>query len=76
LELVWKKTIPGGLFEIATDFEDYYQTMMQVIGGQTSWKLTRESVNERLFDQECLTNYELKYKTEGRKLYYLELKKA
>lgn len=75
LELIWKKTQSGGLFEIATDFEDYYHAMMKVIEAQKAWKLIRETVNERLFDPTCMTNYELKYRTEGRKLHYIELKK-
>jgi tRNA (guanine-N7-)-methyltransferase len=75
LKTVWNKTKPGGFFEIATDFEDYYQVMMKVIGAQKDWKLIRETVNERFFAPSCLTNYEIKYQVEGRKLHYLELKK-
>jgi len=76
LKQAWKKTIPGGFFEIATDFEEYYQVMMKVIAGQKDWKFVRETVNDRIFDPEFLTNYELKYQAEGRKLHYIELKKA
>lgn len=75
LKLVWQKTVSGGFFEIATDFEDYYQVMKKVIGAQKDWKLTRETVNERFFAPTCLTNYELKYQAEGRKLHYIELQK-
>lgn len=75
LKQVWQKTKSGGLFEIATDYEDYYKKMIQVISAQARWKLIRQSVNERFFEPECLTNYELKYREEGRKLHYLELKK-
>lgn len=75
LKLVARKTQPKGFFEIATDFEEYYQVMMNVIAGQKDWKLIRETVNERIFDPECLTNYEMKYQVEGRKLHYIELQK-
>lgn len=76
LKTTWKKTVRGGFFEIATDFEDYYQVMMKVIAGQKDWKLTRETVNDRFFAPTCLTNYELKYQAEGRKLHYIELQKV
>ena len=75
LKLTWKKTVPGGLFEIATDFEAYYEVMMKVIAAQKDWKLARETVNDRIFEPTCLTNYELKYQVEGRKLHYIELRK-
>ena len=75
LKLAARKTVPHGFFEIATDFEEYYQVMMKVIAGQKDWKFIRETVNDRIFEPECLTNYELKYQVEGRKLYYIELQK-
>ena len=75
LKLAARKIVPGGFFEIATDFEAYYEVMMKVIAGQKDWKLIRETVNERIFEPECLTNYEIKYQVEGRKLHYIELKK-
>ncbi len=76
LKLAAQKIVPGGLFEIATDFEDYYEAMMKVLAVQKDWRLVRETVNERIFEPECLTNYELKYQAEGRKLHYIELQRA
>lgn len=68
---------PGGLIEVATDFEDYYQWMLQVLEETPlSWREVRHSVNERLFEAVDKTNYEIKYEAQGKNLYYLELQKG
>ena len=40
-----------------------------------SWKRINESANQRLAAAEIKTNYELKYESAGREIYYLELQK-
>ena len=43
--------------------------------GDTLWANVRETKNERILNPEFKTNFELKYETAGRDLFYLELEK-
>jgi len=71
-----ERLTPGGLIELATDHDDYYlQIQAAVIHSGINWTRVAERSNQRLFEAEARTNYELKYATSGRTLHYLELKK-
>ncbi len=77
LRLLHQRLEPGGLLEIATDNFDYMIALKAALigAGHTLWSDTRETLNERILHPEFRTNFELKYETEGRDLYYLELRK-
>ena len=62
--------------EIATDEADYFASIKKGIAETAKlWKQVRENINERIFAPEIKTNYELKYQSFGRTIYYLELQK-
>lgn len=76
LSEVHGKLKPGGLLEIATDHADYFESMLGALDGTRSmWRSVRESRNQRLFCETAKTNYELKYESRGKILYYLEMQK-
>jgi len=76
LTLLHARLVPGGLVEIATDDKDYFAAMKKTIAATSElWENTRETVNERILDSMNKTNYELKWASQGRSLYYAELKK-
>ncbi len=76
LEALDKKLAAGGSIELATDHEDYFEQMKKSVALTASlWSSVRECENQRLKDPHLKTNYELKYETEGRNLYYLEMVK-
>jgi len=76
-KLLHRRLEPGGKLEIATDNFDYMIAFKSsfVEAGETLWSDIRSTVNERIMNPEFTTNFELKYKTEGRDLYYMELRK-
>jgi len=76
-KLLHRRLEPGGKLEIATDNFDYMIAFKSsfVEAGETLWSDIRSTVNERIMNPEFTTNFELKYKTEGRDLYYIELRK-
>jgi tRNA (guanine-N7-)-methyltransferase len=76
-QLLYRRLQPGGLLEIATDNLDYVAAFKAALidAGESLWSHTRETFNERIMNPEFKTNFELKYETEGRNLYYLELQK-
>ncbi len=76
LKLLASKLPPRGLIEIATDDEDYFQFMKKAVGvTQELWENVRETQGERIWDKMNKTNYELRFETAGKPLFYLELKK-
>jgi len=77
LKLIHSRLLPGGLFEIATDDLDYFTDMKKGIAATRElWDNVRETVNERILGGTMKTNYEVKWTTEGRTLYYAELAKG
>ncbi|UCH84795.1 MAG: tRNA (guanosine(46)-N7)-methyltransferase TrmB [Candidatus Latescibacterota bacterium] len=69
-----ERLAPGGLIELATDHIDYFRQMQAaVVHSGISWSRITERLNNRLFEAEAETNYELKYSAAGRTLHYLEL---
>ena len=76
LTLLHARLVPGGLVEIATDDQDYFDAMKKTIAATAElWENVRETTNERILDGMNKTSYELKWAAEGRPLYYTELKK-
>lgn len=76
LALLHSRLKKGGLIEVATDDRDYFDAIKNSASHNSLvWKEMRESVNERLMEAILPTNYEMKYKVEGRPIYYLELQK-
>lgn len=77
LKVLHSKLKPGGLLELATDFQDYYEQMQKSVkAAEISWASQRETVSERIHSPHLKTNYELKFEAAGKKLYYMELKKG
>jgi tRNA (guanine-N7-)-methyltransferase len=76
LTLLHARLMPGGLVEIATDDQDYFEAMKKTIAATKElWENVREATNERIFDGMNKTSYEIKWAAEGRSLYYAELRK-
>jgi tRNA (guanine-N7-)-methyltransferase len=76
LRLLHERLVPRGLVEIATDDKDYFDAMKKTIATtEELWDNVREAVNERILDAMNKTNYEIKWASQGRSLFYVELKK-
>jgi tRNA (guanine-N7-)-methyltransferase len=76
LRTLHAKLTSTGLVELATDHTDYFLQMQRaVIQSGIAWKDVRISSEERLFDAQSKTNYEIKYEAAGRTLHYIELAK-
>lgn len=76
LRVLHERLTDGGLVELATDHSDYFARMQAaVIHSGIAWKNVRTARSARLFGASVDTNYEIKYRAEGRELYYLELEK-
>jgi tRNA (guanine-N7-)-methyltransferase len=76
LKLIHDRLKPGGLVELATDFEEYFRAVQSLVEQQSRlWRTIRNSINNRLMNGPEKTNYETKYIKAGRPIYYLELQK-
>ena len=76
LKVLHDRLEAGGCIEFATDFEDYFNQIREIIDLQRLlWSRVRVSINQPLLSGAEKTNYELKYITEGRPIYYLEIQK-
>lgn len=76
LRLLHDRLGGAGLIELATDHPGYFLQMQSaVIHSGIAWTNVRTIRGERLFNASAKTNYEIKYETAGRDLYYLELEK-
>lgn len=76
LSLLHEKLKGDGLIEIATDDADYFAAIRKAVAETGPlWRTMRESLNRRLFDEPCKTNYELKFQAAGKEILYLELEK-
>ena len=70
------RLVPGGLIELATDHDDYFDFMQAaVVHSGVGWQRVSETADDRIFEALSKTNYELKYEAAGRTLHYLELQK-
>jgi tRNA (guanine-N7-)-methyltransferase len=80
--------VPGGRLNIATDVEGYYQVILDLIARHTRLSLVNqwrfpaadepqaEDNNLKTWEKEGLGNYEIKYRKEGRKIYYGSFEKG
>lgn len=76
LRLLHERLVPGGFVELATDHLDYFARMQSaVIQSGIAWKSVRATRDDRIFGAAAETNYEIKYRAQGRQLQYLELEK-
>ena len=76
LATLYDRLVPGGLVELATDYRDYYTHMCEaVVQSGVTWQDEKHTTNDRLFEADLATNYEIKYAKAGRTLYYIELRK-
>ncbi|MDP3920284.1 MAG: tRNA (guanosine(46)-N7)-methyltransferase TrmB [Candidatus Omnitrophota bacterium] len=76
LTMVHGRLRQDGLLEIVTDFDDYFEEIRAaVLRVEPAWSSFRESTGERLFEAHLKTNYERKYEIDGRRIFYMELKK-
>ena len=76
LRILHSRLVPGGLIEIATDDQDYFVAMKKSIAETAElWDNVRETLNERILDGMNKTNYELKWESQGKMLFYAELRK-
>lgn len=68
MELVHRKLVPGGFLLIATDHADYWEWIEAVLTNQT-WLEPCDRLPTPPPGFEGLTNYDIKYKKEGRTIY-------
>jgi len=76
LRLLHSRLTDHGVIELATDHHEYY-TFVQAAVEQSGveWAGVSETTDERLFEADTKTNYEIKYEHAGRTIYYMELEK-
>ena len=76
LDLLYTKLQQGGTVDIATDDKLYFERIENVARNENlPWKKIVRSDGQRISHHEVFTNYEVKYKQEGRSIYYLSLHK-
>ncbi len=76
VESIFAKLQSGGIVDIATDDKLYFAHIENVARkGALPWQTIAYSDGQRISHPEVLTNYEVKYKQEGRPIYYLSLLK-
>ncbi|HOW58251.1 MAG TPA: tRNA (guanosine(46)-N7)-methyltransferase TrmB [Candidatus Omnitrophota bacterium] len=76
LRLLHARLKVGGLIEIATDDEEYFMAIKKSIAAAMElWDNVRETRNERILDGMNKTNYEMKWESQGKPLFYMELKR-
>ncbi len=75
-QLVKRTLVPGGLLEIATDHDGYYEYMLEhLVLSETDWSEKKEQLNKRFLEEGQKTNYEVKFEIKGKDRHYMELKK-
>jgi tRNA (guanine-N7-)-methyltransferase len=61
---------PGGRLHILTDVADYFTFIQKLLAGQTTLaSMPADEKSDSSPDLECLTNFERKYRQEGRPIY-------
>ncbi len=62
--------IPGGKIQFATDFQNYFEETVELFASCPAFcaRNSNEWIDTR--PAECITNYETKYRREGRPIYY------
>jgi len=76
LEKLEKALQPGGRLHFATDFQDYFEETRSLFSRFPAFKPLdpRSWVESR--PERCITNYEVKYRREGRPIYYALYERA
>lgn len=70
---VCRLLIPGGLLSIATDVEEYFQVMRDLVASRPSFKeLPAVEVAEPEHELDYLTNFERKFRIQGRPIYRVQ----
>ncbi len=76
LRTVAKRLKEGGVLFLATDHEDYFRVMEDAVSeSNLPWQRVKRRVNQRETLGAVKTNYEAKYESRGKNLFYLELVK-
>jgi len=65
VELIWRKMVDGGLFHMATDWENYAQHMLEIMEQQSNWQNTAGKQN---FALRPTTRPLTKFETRGQRL--------
>lgn len=69
--------IPGGDFHIATDVEEYFGVMMELMGARSDFvEQPRPELKMPEHDLDYLTNFERKYRIEGRPIHRAHYRKS
>ncbi len=69
-ELVHRVLIPGGVLHFVTDVADYFAMVMETITASTLYsELAAPAESEPTHDMDYLTNFERKFRREGRPIY-------
>ncbi|MEZ6140037.1 MAG: tRNA (guanosine(46)-N7)-methyltransferase TrmB [Zavarzinella sp.] len=68
---VWQSLLPGGHFHIATDVEEYFRVMQEVMQESSSiyQPIELPALPAGEHEKDFLTNFERKYRKEGRPIY-------
>jgi tRNA (guanine-N7-)-methyltransferase len=67
---VERALVPGGELRVATDVEEYFGVIRDLVGTRTRFEpLPLEDPGEPQHDLDYLTNFERKYRIEGRPIY-------
>jgi tRNA (guanine-N7-)-methyltransferase len=62
--------VPGGTLSLATDVEEYYGVMRELVGARPEFaERPAPAANEPRHDLDYLTNFERKFRIEGRAIY-------
>ncbi len=76
LRMMYDRLTPEGCVWIATDYADYFESILQAVQCcGVPWKGVSKKNERFAAPGEPMTNYEAKYFQAGRDLYYLELRK-
>ena len=74
--MLYSRLVPSGVVDIATDDAVYFRDIEDTVrNSATAWKSVVLSMEQRITHPEVSTNYEVKYRSEGRSIYYLCLRK-
>jgi tRNA (guanine-N7-)-methyltransferase len=70
VEIVERALQPGGRFHIATDVEEYFDMVKEVVGSATCFRpIPPIEPTQPKHDLDYLTNFERKFRKEGRPIY-------
>ena len=70
LKILRKVLIPGGTIQFATDHQDYYEETKDLFSQSPHFQSLDPGQWIDTRPEECITNYEIKYRRESRPIYY------